>query len=709
MITGKYTLRDYFNDPGLNTIIIPEIQRDYVWQGKQVEHLIASINTDYEKYKSFKFEDGRDDELASRFAQYVKRIRCSSNIGFLYAYSNSGINGEYYLIDGQQRITTVFLLIFVLSVFGSEEDIAVFKRVFCHKLTLTPKLDYRVREASHTFIVDLVSSALRSKKISSGWIKNQSWYLKEYDHDVSICSAISNIDIIIAECWKINWIGMNGAADSNVIKYILDYLEFWYFDTKLSSQGEDLYIYMNARGESMQDHENIKADLLGRLPSLEEKQRYGKLWEQWQDYFWLKKGSNSNSDKGFNEFLNCIAGLNNYSAANKKYSKHDFDGTEKGGANRILYQDLISNLSLQHINDYINGLSVLESEIIQKTLDMYSYNVWFEKARNLFWEIINRKTTNWFADATDEDRSAERRNMTYCWSLLEYLKKYSVQPQNNNIDLLRTVRLFYLRYQNNNRAVVASLKSIDIIIEKGPWDNDVLVTEEERIKYGFLLLNSDSEEILWKIEDHPLNLDGSGVGNINCSHLIDFNSNPSSQKIQDVYDSFLKIFPLSVNNKGYVVVREKTLLNSLLFYCLINGKEPFWDVAGPWYYTKLDFSDWRRIIRGKARNHKTGTETPNTIFINYFRDKENVIIHEKVKQEIETIDKNAVSDDNILFALCWYASNLGNDMWNEGNYITYNYDRDKPDPYFPQLKLIKNFKGNYQGGTPFILSEHVKK
>src|SRR5690606_3913703 len=86
-------------------------------------------------------------------------------------------------------------------------------------------------------------------------------------------------------------------------EYIEDFVEFWYFDTNISEQGEELYIYMNARGEQMQANENIKADLLSKLDTTEEKNKYGKLWEDWQDYFWVNRGDNENADKGFNTFL----------------------------------------------------------------------------------------------------------------------------------------------------------------------------------------------------------------------------------------------------------------------------------------------------------------------------------------------------------------------------------------------------------------------
>ena len=74
-------------------------------------------------------------------------------------------------------------------------------------------------------------------------------------------------------------------------------VDFWYFDTGISAQGEELYIYMNSRGELVQSNENLKALLLEKLNEAE-KNKWGKKWEDWQDIFWKHKGKNRNADGG---------------------------------------------------------------------------------------------------------------------------------------------------------------------------------------------------------------------------------------------------------------------------------------------------------------------------------------------------------------------------------------------------------------------------
>lgn len=64
--------------------------------------------------------------------------------------------------------------------------------------------------------------------------------------------------------------------------YVENYIEFNYFDTNISSQGERLYLYMNSRGEDLSRQESLKAMLIERSDN---KLEDGKMWEDWQDFF----------------------------------------------------------------------------------------------------------------------------------------------------------------------------------------------------------------------------------------------------------------------------------------------------------------------------------------------------------------------------------------------------------------------------------------
>ena len=120
---------------GLN-FFVPEIQREYVWgynereildiflsdliEGKQSESAITDLSAKIsELSKLGKFEEIK--QLVDS-KENVKPM----NIGFLYSYEpnyrmehfpESDYNKDVYLIDGQQRLTTLFILLFYFPLF----------------------------------------------------------------------------------------------------------------------------------------------------------------------------------------------------------------------------------------------------------------------------------------------------------------------------------------------------------------------------------------------------------------------------------------------------------------------------------------------------------------------------------------------------------------------------------------------------------------
>lgn len=79
-------------------IAIPEIQREYVWDDDQVKNLLDSIDNDYPCGSVILWEPGKKDaKLVRDLIKPEKRKR----------YEDSKRNPKYFLLDGQQRITSL--------------------------------------------------------------------------------------------------------------------------------------------------------------------------------------------------------------------------------------------------------------------------------------------------------------------------------------------------------------------------------------------------------------------------------------------------------------------------------------------------------------------------------------------------------------------------------------------------------------------------
>ena len=121
---------------------------------------------------------------------------------------------------------------------------------------------------------------------------------------------------------------------NDFIDYIENYVEFNFFDTNISSQGERLYIYMNSRGESLSYQETVKALLISKCKE-EEKSGFGIQWEKWQDFFWQHRGANINADDGLRNFLKWSVVLHMCSTANVILKDAEKRGIRKQTENEI--------------------------------------------------------------------------------------------------------------------------------------------------------------------------------------------------------------------------------------------------------------------------------------------------------------------------------------------------------------------------------------
>jgi uncharacterized protein with ParB-like and HNH nuclease domain len=691
MKAGKYNIRDLFSNRYIQQIVIPEIQRDYVWGEEQVTGLMNSILEDFQKYSTrpdvLTHVGLNDPDIKNAFNEFYRKRKYASNIGFIYAYSDEQYPGQYFLIDGQQRITTIFFMLLVLS---TKKEGLKSKYQSTYTIDGKLKLDYRVRESAHEFATDYVMHILAGKND----FRNSNFYFdNKYDNDKTVSCILKNVGVLNAFVDS-----LQGVDIENLYSYVEELVDFWYFDTNISEQGEELYIYMNARGEQVQGNENIKADLLGKLPTTELKNSYGIKWEEWQDLFWKKKGKNNNSDKGFNQFLCCIAGLEYYLRGDKSkiYSKDAFEKIKE-----VRTADIIAVLSLEIIEEYFDAIAFL-FERQEEFRNTRHYSDWVPKALESFWSLLNNATINWFADYTDDDRATERRAMVYEWSVLLFIRR---RPSELPIttEVFRLLRIYYVRFHNNIRAVWSISSEVDLQLKSGIWKETLY--DDERLKFNFLENckpdeRKELEELIWQIEDHPYNLNGQDVGNVNISHLVDFDQDGTVRTLESIRDKFNEVFPEKYK-------KHHGIKHVLLYY----GE--YYDESSPHYYLNLKFENWRRVIRGIKHPLVKG----HNPFLEFFHDfkSSNLQLDEFIQEK----DLNIMTMENALTLhdrLLWYSQNLGKEMWHEGGAIAISKgnqcslpDWESKDANFPSEYIFYNTKGDLKGGCPRKLSTLIQR
>lgn len=295
--TGEtYKLQDMFSKD--NKIIIPDLQRDYCW---------GTTND----------KEGRN--LVERFIDnLMKNKEKELNLGLLYGYEAP--LGHIQLCDGQQRITTLFLLLGMLNKKSND----TFRRYLISEKEESddwePYLQYSIRESSLYFLSDLTRIFfIENKNLSVSDIKMQPWYFKDYDLDPSIQSMIAAMEIIGCK--------IQNDDCENFGKSIVKKLSFLYYDMGNRTKGEETFVVINTTGEPLSPTENLKPLLISKQEK-EKQDECAQKWETWEQFFWNNRGENDTADNGLNEFFRWLM-LLNLDVESKEFKQIQNTGTYK--------------------------------------------------------------------------------------------------------------------------------------------------------------------------------------------------------------------------------------------------------------------------------------------------------------------------------------------------------------------------------------------
>ena len=200
------TISDLFDDKNKCKYIIPIYQRNYAWGGNEISSLLQDIKNACEQNKE-------------QDKNYY--------IGSLVVYCRE--NGDFEVIDGQQRLTTLTLIMHYLG-----------------------KLNFRNVFFEHRDESEQALSNLNYEKLPSNFSQ-----------------ALEIINKGIHE-----W----GDNKTNFAKFLLEKVEI--IRTEVP-EGTDLNHYfeiMNTRGEQLEKHEILKARLMKKLPKGIKQSLFAKIW-----------------------------------------------------------------------------------------------------------------------------------------------------------------------------------------------------------------------------------------------------------------------------------------------------------------------------------------------------------------------------------------------------------------------------------------------
>lgn len=251
-----------------NNVVVPIIQRGYA-QGRKTNE-VNKIRED--------FLDVIIDFLSNDKEELI--------LDYIYGVED---NGVFYLLDGQQRLTTLFLFHWY---FNFENE----------KLN---KFTYETRNSSKNFISFLLS--IKREKIDlqtdeklSKILKDNINFLNFWEKDTTVKGMLQVIDDIHKK------VKNNKDIDSGKLNSIQFYCEY------IKGDPDDLYIKMNSRGKQLTDFEIFKSKLEsfldGKIDDNLLREFRKKIDTTWSNFFWefVKDNKNPEIDSLFKNFFDFV-------------------------------------------------------------------------------------------------------------------------------------------------------------------------------------------------------------------------------------------------------------------------------------------------------------------------------------------------------------------------------------------------------------------
>lgn len=490
IFTDRFVADDGSVLPQVKEIVIPIIQRDYA-QGRQSEEGIRN-----------EFLNALHSALSS-FDAAMEPSRNPITLDFIYGDITE--SGDFIPLDGQQRLTTLFLL----SWYASRKE-----GVLAEQCQYLKHFRYKTRPSAEAFCECLVEYRPENLvKELSIQIRDEAWFPSSWDHDATIGSMLVMLDAIQAKFKEVK--GLWDALESDAVS-------FYFLPISKMGLTDDIYIRMNSRGKPLTEFEHFKALLLGGLREMmgeDVSESIGKQLDgKWTDLLWpyARKSEDSLVDRPFLRYFKFVCRI----LCHRKYAR--------GGS--------LQDASFETMNNW-DALKLLReffldaSEIIENAQMLEKcFNCWGgEDPARWCTRFISEchEPGKILADTPDRfgkcvlDDKLSLGDMTLLYALVSYrMERESLGLSDEqfavrlrmiwNLTRNSVVELADSARGNNRLRMGPVFEQVDAILKTGrPMEGrapsfNAAQLLEECDKHAWLADHADQSEALWRLEDHPL-------------------------------------------------------------------------------------------------------------------------------------------------------------------------------------------------------------
>ena len=540
-------------------IEIPIIQRDYA-QGRDDAHA----------------KRVRESLLEALFNALISKDKNTPlKLDFVYGRIK---NNKLIPLDGQQRLTTLFLLHWYLAVRENQHNNEV-----CEVLQ---KFTYETRISSRDFCQELAKERLNNfdhtiEKAVSVFIENQAWFFPAWKKDPTIQSMLTMLDNINS---KYNELGSEMHLFERITsenRIVFDFLDMG--ELLLS---DDLYIKMNSRGKPLTLFENFKATFF-KLDVISNDIK-GKFDNEWTDLFWRFKDEQLKID---DQFLNFVTNITHcfYLETSEKVEFNLFRDYSS------VYSDEYKNID--RFETLLDSLSeLLKSDVELKELfeKFIAFNLGRKENKTTYWDRAKFYALALFVIKNPEISLLENNEPFINWKRVTFnlINNTLIQSEKNFHDAIAAL---YKLSQNSDDIYVylrGESPKISSFLQK-QWNEEIL-------KAKLFVLNAEWIIPIIEAEKHEY-FDGQ------IGFILSYAKNESEVNAED-----LRNYSLSLFRKYYSlldIVFRKNFSNANCFrralltkgnYLVEEGDNLTFCSFETALRTKND--NWRKVFDGKEKS-----------------------------------------------------------------------------------------------------------
>ncbi len=492
MATSLHTLIDIFDkefdNEGetvlLKDIVIPIIQRDYA-QGRTGAEVVR---------------------VRKRFLNALHHAVCDKPITLDFVYGDIDANGRMTPLDGQQRLTTLFLLHWYAV---KKEHIPSDEYGFLNHFS------YETRYSARDFCASLIGYEPTFSMPLSEEIMDQPWFPMEWKNDPTISAMLVMLDTIAEVFSDVDdlWGKLKNKA-----------ISFYFLPIRDMGLTDELYIKMNSRGKPLTMFEHFKAELEHELRIINKddaKRIISKIDREWTDMLWMYRGDDNVIDDEFLRYFRFLCDIicykQNDTPQGKEYDEFDllekyFSGDSKNVSENITFLE----------SGYDCWCAVKANGGIREFFEKYLVEKEHETGKTIAF-----RDPNLFNGALRQfGETQNNRNRLFSLGDTILLYAFLIYAQNQNSvtseQFIRRIRIVGNLVNNSGDEITDSesrvggnrmpaiLKQVDSIVLHGQIADDLDINfndrqlEEEKLKITWIDEHPDLAESLYELEDHEL-------------------------------------------------------------------------------------------------------------------------------------------------------------------------------------------------------------